>query len=618
MLRCFLVFICLVCTQLMPAEAKRVALVIGNNAYEKLRPLEKAGNDAGAIRDLLVSKEFDVIFKTDTDLKTFKQSLFDFSAKIGPDDIAVFYYAGHGAALNGVNYLMPVDVPLPVVSDPNHLENLQEDEVRAEQERLAEYSVKESLVLGQIAKRKPKVSLVILDNCRNNPLRVEDAGDSPFRDAASGDIVFGADTNTGEKKQSEGMIIVYSASFGQRALDLVPGQETAPNSPFTTALLENFKTPGLGLKQVIQKTREDIYQLAKSINYSQSPAVYDQLFGDDVYLSGKPAILTKDAGEAALAAAGDNRAMLKVVIESFPGTVWAKLAAVKLEEQVAVLAPPKPAEPECAGIATTVQGETRCLNPGDAFTDCVNCPEMVVVPAGSFMMGSLAGEADRQEDEGPQHKVTLSKSFAVGKFEVTRGQFAEFVKDANYTPGSSCWIWNGTEWKDTAGESWKDTGYKQTDEHPVACVSWDDAQAYIKWLSKKSGVGYRLLTEAEFEYANRAGTTTAFPTGESITTAQANFNNEKQATTVIGAYAANKFGLFDMAGNVWEWTEDCYEDSYKNASIVGKATQGSSCARVKRGGGCSIDSQVLRSADRNGVTSDLRDFDLGFRLARTF
>ena len=607
----------------LPVEAKRVALVIGNNAYAKLDPdyqLKKAVNDATAMRDTLQGLGFEVTFLQDANLTDFKKAIFGFSAGIEKGDVAAFYYAGHGAALKGINYFLPSDIPdVALSSQPN------EAEIEAQVSQLAEFSVKEALILEHMAKREPQVSLVIVDACRNNPLR-EDKVENAFRSTTDNGVVLGDNISTAEKSLPEGMIIVYSAGFGQQALDRLNTSDSDTNSPFTRTLLKQLKQPGLGLGTVVKNTKEEVYRLAKSVAHKQTPSVYDQLFGGDVFLNGEPEKIVKpdattDTGQAALAAASDDVELLKVVAKRFEGTVWADFAAskiAKLEKQVAVLAPEKPLEAECSGVQTTVRGEEKCLAIKETFTDCESCPEMVVVPAGSFLMGSPADEKDRDADEGPQHKVTLSKAFAVGKFEVTRGQFAAFVGEANNTLGSSCHIRNGSEWKDTPGKSFRDTDYEQTDEHPVACVSWDDAQGYVKWLSTKSGARYRLLTEAEWEYAARAGTTTAFQTGKTITIAKANFNYSILSTTIVGSYVANKFGLFDMAGNVWEWTQDCYYDNYRNADSNGKAAEGGDCNRVSRGGGWDSGPQLLRSALRNWNPAFNRNYNRGFRVARIF
>lgn len=614
-----MLMITLLCLACSPATAKRVALVVGNNSYANLAAnyqLEKAVNDATAMRDTLQGLGFEVIFLQDAALRDFKNAVFKFSAKIEKGDVAAFYYSGHGAALKGTNYFLPSDIT-PV--DTSH--QLNEAEIEAQVSQLAEFSVKEALILEHMAKREPQVSLVIVDACRNNPLR-DDKVENAFRSMSVNGVVLGDNISTAEKTLPEGMIIVYSAGFGQQALDRLNTNDKDPNSPFTRVLLKQLKQPGLGLGDVVKNTKQEVFRLAKTVAHKQTPSVYDQLFGGDVFLNGEPEQAklpdtkpdtTPDPAQAAFVAAGENLSMLKVVAVRFSGTVWADFANTKiqeLEKKVAVLVPEKPVAPECAGVSTTVKGKIRCLKPGDVFTDCKGCPEMVVVPAGSFMMGSPADENYRDSDEGPQHKVTFAKSFAIGMFEVTRGQFAEFAGDMNFDTSSNCETWS------------------VTDAHPVVCVSWDDAQAYVQWLSKKSGVDYRLLTEAEWEYAARTGTPTTVPTEtvkksavltKSLKALAGSASVEvhdkhRLPTMVVGSDDATNFGLFDLAGNVEEWTEDCYEYNYKNAHANGNATEGRGCKRTIRGGGEFL--FRFRWANRDASSADSQFNDLGFRIAR--
>ena len=165
------------------------------------------------------------------------------------------------------------------------------------------------------------------------------------------------------------------------------------------------------------------------------------------------------------------------------------------------------------------------LRPGRTFRDCPECPEMVVVPAGSFMMASPHDEEGRDKDEGPRHRVTIAKPFAVGKYEVTRREFGAFY-NATGLMMVGCRIYDSRErkWKNDNARSWRSPGFEQTDLDPVVCVNWDDTRAYVRWLSIKTGKPYRLLSEAEWEYAARAGTTTPFQFGGSITTSEANYN----------------------------------------------------------------------------------------------
>jgi formylglycine-generating enzyme required for sulfatase activity len=271
----------------------------------------------------------------------------------------------------------------------------------------------------------------------------------------------------------------------------------------------------------------------------------------------------------------------------------------------------------------------KTFNSGDTFRDCDDCPEIVVLPAGTFTMGSPASEKERNDNEGPQHKVTIPRPFAVGKFEVTRGEFAAFVDATGHVAGSECWTYESNNVRERSGRSWKKTGFEQTDDHPAVCLDWHDAKAYVEWLAKTTGEDYRLLSEAEWEYAARAGTTTPFSTGKTITTDQANFNGNytyngsregkyRQKTTPVRTFDANSFGLYDMHGNVWEWVEDCWNDSYRKAPADGSAhTTGDCEMRVLRGGSWYCKPRGLRSASRGRYVTSNRGSSGGFRVART-
>jgi formylglycine-generating enzyme required for sulfatase activity len=200
------------------------------------------------------------------------------------------------------------------------------------------------------------------------------------------------------------------------------------------------------------------------------------------------------------------------------------------------------------------------LKAGTRFKDGDIGPEMIVVPAGDFLMGSRKGEGD--DDERPQQKVTIGYAFAAGIAPVTRGEFAAFIKAANHEIESGAYVWDGQSWKRDPSKSWRDPGFKQDDDHPVVCVSWLDAQAYVAWLKERSGKSYRLLSEAEWEYCCRAGSASAYNTGNSITFDRANFDNNHRGTTSVFKFASNGFGLHDMHGNVWEWCEDNWHGDY--------------------------------------------------------
>jgi formylglycine-generating enzyme required for sulfatase activity len=253
----------------------------------------------------------------------------------------------------------------------------------------------------------------------------------------------------------------------------------------------------------------------------------------------------------------------------------------------------------------------RALKPGGAFRECAkDCPEMIVVPAGEFMMGSPSTEKGRfnNEDDGSgrQHKVTIAMPFAVSKFDVT---FADW--DACVSVGGC----------PTEGRA-NDAGWGRGNQ-PVIYVSWDDAKAYAAWLSTMTGKTYRLLTEAEWEYAARASTTTAYFWGDEIGKANANCNGcgsqwDNRQPAPVGSFKPNAFGLYDMAGNVWQWVEDCYHPNYNGAPTDGSVWATDDCKnRVVRGGSWNSNPQVLRSALRSWNPTDFRNLSLGFRVGRT-
>jgi formylglycine-generating enzyme required for sulfatase activity len=248
--------------------------------------------------------------------------------------------------------------------------------------------------------------------------------------------------------------------------------------------------------------------------------------------------------------------------------------------------------------------QERALVSGASFRECAkDCPEMIVVPAGEFLMGSPQTEKDRSDDEGPQHKVSIASAFAVSKFDVT---FADW--DACVSVGGCPEVSDGGFGRGTK---------------PVINLTWDEAGKYVRWLSRMTGRPYRLLTEAEREYAARAGATTAYYWGNEIGKANADCNGcgsqwDNRETSPVGSFKPNAFGLYDMSGNVFQWGEDCYHDNYDDAPADGSAwTSGGCSRRVVRGGSWYSDPQYLRSADRFGYAADFRSGDLGFRLART-
>lgn len=271
------------------------------------------------------------------------------------------------------------------------------------------------------------------------------------------------------------------------------------------------------------------------------------------------------------------------------------------------------------GATLRIEG-TAATPAGTVFQDCLVCPELVVVPAGSFMMGSPYSEQDRYDSEGPQRRVTIGSPFAVGVYEVTFHEWDMCVAEGGCA------------------------GYRPDDEGwgrgilPVIHINWEDAQEYVQWLSRELGEQYRLLSEAEWEYVARAGTRAARHWGASASGQCRNGNGYDRTahaehslfrdpvacsdgyanTAPAGALEANAFGLHDVLGNVWEWTEDCWNEDYSGAPIDGGAWRSGDCSsRVVRGGSWRYEPRALRSASRGRYTAGFRDFNVGFRVART-
>lgn len=300
-------------------------------------------------------------------------------------------------------------------------------------------------------------------------------------------------------------------------------------------------------------------------------------------------------------------------------------------------------------------GETP-IQGGGNFRDCEVCPEMVVIPSGSFVMGSPVGEPGSDEMERPQHRVAIQR-FAAGKFDVTVGQWKVFVTETKRAAPEGC-AYSGFQKEKQGTASWRNLGFEQNDSHPVVCISWEDAQAYVQWLRKRTGHQYRLLTEAEWEYAARANSTTAYSWGTTAGHDHANYGPETGHghgiasgrdrwiyTSPVGSFPPNSFGLYDMSGNVLQWVQDCFAPSYADAPRDGTAYEtdrewklagdladlsGRSCwYRRLRGGDWGDPPADIRSAFRNFGPTDQapekirklfgfsRSAGIGFRVAMT-
>ena len=288
--------------------------------------------------------------------------------------------------------------------------------------------------------------------------------------------------------------------------------------------------------------------------------------------------------------------------------------------------------------------------------DCELCPELVRIRGGEFVMGAAISEPRRlglpefwATREQPAHRVRVAKAFSIGKFEVTRAEFAAFVAATGYAPAPGCWHFVGTEWLFDEQRSWADPKIDQSDDHPVTCVNWHDATAYVEWLRQKTGRPYRLPSEAEWEYVARAGTSTAYWWGDGTEDvcryvnlgdldAQDRFGwnqtrikydklgdwkgqpcRDGYATMApVHATAMNPFGVYGLLGNANEWVADCWNDDYRSAPDTQTARlTGADCGlRAMRGQGWTANASSTRPAFRLKMNATDRRFTFGFRVAR--
>ena len=312
-------------------------------------------------------------------------------------------------------------------------------------------------------------------------------------------------------------------------------------------------------------------------------------------------------------------------IEAHWSAFEAALAGEDLDEATNSLAEVRNLNPEDPGLAPAEQRleaaqaalERKRQEAEEKLRELAG--ELVDIPGGTFRMGDMSGEG--WDDEKPVHSVTVP-AFSMGKYEVTVGQFRRFVEATGYRTDAErnadgnegCVIYTGDGWEWTSGRSWRNPGFSVGDDHPAVCVSWNDAEAFVEWLGAQTGQAFRLPTEAEWEYAARAGSTTKYHFGNSESqlcrygnhadsSTDFSWRNEScsdgvgKRTATVGRYQPNSYGLYDVHGNVWEWVADCYNDSYAGAPSDGRAwTLGDCSRRVIRGGSWYNDPRYLRSA----------------------
>lgn len=525
---------------------KRIALVIGNSAYEHTPALPNPKNDARSLTIVLKRLGFEVLGGTDLKRRKFEQAVVQFSRKLRHADVGLFFYAGHGLQVSGQNYLVPVDAELKDEAD------------------LQFGMVKLNDVLAQM-ERSTKTSLIFIDACRDNPL------------ARSLARAMGRTRSTSIRRglapvrSGIGTMITFATEPGNVAQD---GE--GRHSPFTAALLKHIETPGLDIAPLLRRVRRDVI---KATRRAQVPWNHSSLTDGFFFREGRKSGTARKDNMALRA----MRKRLAALEQQLKGKSGQKSA--KTEPKVAAGIYPKQPEP------------SRDRLPFE--------PETVFVPAGSFQMGCVSGK-DCQGDEKPVHRVTISHGLFMSKYEITFAQFDACVADGSckHRPSDEGW-----------GRG----------NHPVINVSWNDAVQYARWLSRKTGRKWRLPTEAEWEYAARAGSRTKYSWGNEIDCRKANYGSSPWSeecksvnpgkTKAVGSFPANRFGIYDMHGNVWEWVSD-WKGKYKVGHQTDPQGPKSGSIRVNRGGGWGYDARSLRSVYRHADSPVIRRFSLGFRLLR--
>jgi hypothetical protein len=540
-------------------KENRVALVVGNSAY-KSAPLRNPTNDAKDMAAKLKGMGFTVIERSNLTVKQIGGTLREFRSMLTPGSVALVFYAGHGVQIKGENYLPAVDADI------------------SSEEDVPTQSLAMRQIMDVLGDAKTRLNLLFLDACRNNPYA------RSFRSASNG---------LNRVNAPSGTLISFATRPGSVAAD-----GTGRNGLYTSALLEQMNNPNQPIEQVLKMVGSQVKAGSKS---QQEPWMEGSIEGEFCF--------GECGTQVAQSGVSDDRALWDSVkesrdvnevwayLEQFPRGLFAGVARARLAALDKAGPPVTMARPPQAPATASTPAPTAVMA-GSVFKDCEECPEMVVIPAGTFLMGSKANPMASMQpslDEQPQHAVSI-RSFALGKLEVTQEQWYALM---------------GNLPSNFKGRTL-----------PVEQVSWHDVQEFIRRLNAKSGQNYRLPSEAEWEYAARAGSQTNYSFGDDPK-ALSRFawfdGNSGNMTHPVGEKMANQFGLHDMHGNVWEWTQDCWNENYAGAPADGSAwTAGDCSTRVARGGSWFVNPQDLRATNRGRYASAFRLLSsVGLRVART-
>jgi formylglycine-generating enzyme required for sulfatase activity len=539
-------------------RGSRIALVIGNANYpDASTPLSTTVTDARTLADEFKRLNFEVEVLENGGKEEMKRAIDAFTAKIKSGTDALFYFSGFGLQVGRRSYLIPVNAQIWSESDVSR------DGVNVDD------------LLTDMNRKGAKVKIVVIDAARRNPF------ERRFRASPMGLAPLGA---------PEGTLALFSAAPGAVINDR---DGAGANSILVTELIKELRSPNQTAEQAFNRTRIGV---ARASNNEIVPWIASSLL-EEFYFRGSapsaPAPQTTVPAPAPPVARTPAPAPPPVVATPAPQPAP---APPPVQARPAAPAAPAPATPAPAAQPRTASTAPARFEHGQVFRDCADCPEMVVVPAGSFMMGA------RQEYERPVHRVSIDKAFAIGRYEIT---FAEWEKCTSEGP---------------CNHRPNDRGWGRANR-PVINISWVDAKAYATWLSQKTGRTYRLPSEAEWEYAARGGTKTPFWWGQDVGSRNANCQecNTGQApkTLPVGSFKPNPFGVFDTSGNVAEWVEDCWNDNYRGAPSDGSPWLTGQCRlRVLRGGAFDSQASYSSSEARFRYDYDVRYSANGFRLVR--
>jgi formylglycine-generating enzyme required for sulfatase activity len=565
---------------------QRVALVIGNAAYREL-PLRNPVNDARAISAKLTQLGFQVVLRENLTQKQIGPTLREFRSRLTPGAVALFFYAGHGLQVEGTNYLPAVDADI------------------ATEEDVPTQSIDVNKVLEVMEIQRTRLNLVFLDACRNNPFT------RSFRSAGGG---------LARITPPSGTILSFATRPGSVAAD-----GAGVHGLYTEYLLRAMDEPDLVIELALKKVLTGVKLASKG---KQEPWIEGGIEGDfyfrpvGAYASGPAPSNAPPAAEpteqetwASIEGSRDPRDF-NAYLTQYPTGQFALQARNRLK---GLIPPPVP-----SSAAAPVP-----FKPGETWKAAGTGLEFVCIPPGSFQMGSR--DQTSESSERPIHQVTISHTFLMQKTNVTVGQFRAFVQATGYKTeaerrgGAQVWVRDQGRYRMDPNAIWRNPDLAAKDSFPVVCVSWNDAQAFCSWASKVEGVELRLPTEAEWEYACRAGTT-----GERYADLDAiawYFHNTghgkggytgygKDGCQPVGQKQPNAFGLFDMIGNAMAWCQDWF-GSYPAEPQTEPMGPSSGSERVVRGSSWVTSMVNCRAAIRRCIPPSDARFDLGFRLVRT-